>query len=187
MHDANRTANLLGATALAVSDLALTGATRAAGVSASGAAALVVLSASPGLSVTELGRRVGLSQPAAARMVDSLQSGGLVERRQGPGRWVSVKATAAGRRTARTMLAARGTPLSGIVEALDEGERETLDALLEKLLTRLYGEVGDADLVCRLCDREGCVRGGAVCPVGQAERDERSEGGDDGRPEPGGG
>ncbi|WP_070010041.1 MarR family winged helix-turn-helix transcriptional regulator [Streptomyces abyssalis] len=175
MHDANRTANLLGATALAVTDLTLSGATGAAGTSASGAAALVVLDAAPGLSVTELGRRVGLSQPAAARMVDSLESGGLVERRQGPGRWVSVTATPAGARTARTLLAARGAPLSAVVDVLDDEERETLDALLGKLLRRLHGEVGNAELLCRLCDRAGCVRDGAVCPVGQADRDEQND------------
>lgn len=177
MHDTNHTANLLGATALAVNDLALTGATKSAGTSGSGAAALVVLSASPGLSVTELGRRVGLSQPAAARMVDSLEAGGLAERRQGSGRWVAVKPTRAGRRAARTMLAARRTPLHEILNVLDGEEREALDGLLAKLLTRVYGEVGNADLLCRLCDRAGCVRDGAVCPVGQAERDRCAEGG----------
>jgi MarR family transcriptional repressor of emrRAB len=81
MHDEDRTANLLGAAALALTDLMLTGATAAACTSASGAAALVVLSADPGLSVTELGRRVGLTQSAAARMVESLEHRGLVERR----------------------------------------------------------------------------------------------------------
>lgn len=88
MHEAARTANLLGATALAVTDLALAGVARAAGTSTSGAAALVVLVASPGLSVTELGRRVGLSQPAAARMVDSLQAGGS------RGRWPDSRSSA---------------------------------------------------------------------------------------------
>lgn len=171
MHDKERTANLLGATALAVADLALAGATKAAGTSASGAAALVALAASPGLSVTELGRRVGLSQSAAARMVDSLESDGLAERRQGPGRWVSVVPTAAGRRTSQSLLAARGSPLTGMLDALDEAERDTLAELLGKLLARAYAEVGDAELMCRLCDRAGCVRDGAVCPVGQAERD----------------
>lgn len=174
MHDADRTANLLGATALAVTDLALSGATGAAGTSASGAAALVVLSAAPGLSVTELGRRVGLSQPAAARMVDSLESGGLVERRAGPGRWVSVQPTQAGLRTARTVLAARGAPLTGVVDVLEEDERRALDGLLAKLLTRLHGEVGNAERLCRLCDRAGCVRDAAVCPVGQAQREEQA-------------
>jgi hypothetical protein len=42
--DVPESANLLGATALAVADVALAGVTGAAGVSASGAAALVVLS-----------------------------------------------------------------------------------------------------------------------------------------------
>src|ERR1700742_1915106 len=86
MHD--RVANLLGATALAVTDLMMAGATRTAGVSASGAAALLVLRATPGLSVTELGRRVGLTQPAAARMVTTLEASDLVSRRSTPGRAV---------------------------------------------------------------------------------------------------
>jgi DNA-binding MarR family transcriptional regulator len=97
MHDMRRTANLLGATALAVTDLALGGATAAAGVSGSGAAALVVLCADPGISVTELGRRVGLTQSAAARMVDALAARGLVERRPTLGKWVAVHPTTAGR------------------------------------------------------------------------------------------
>ena len=80
MHDSGRTANLLGATALTVTDVALAGVTGAAGVSPSGAAALVVLSAFHHLSVTDLGRRVDLTQFAAARMVDSLEADGLVER-----------------------------------------------------------------------------------------------------------
>ncbi|MCT2590073.1 MarR family transcriptional regulator [Streptomyces sp. N2-109] len=167
--DTNRTANLLGATALAVTDKALAGITGAAAVSTSGAAALVVLSAAPGLSVTELGRRVGLSQSAAARMVDSLEAERLVDRRSGVGRWVSVTATEAGLRTAHEVLAARGAPLAEAVAVLDEQEQAALGALLGKLLTGIYQQVGSAERVCRLCDRGACVRG-AVCPVGQAER-----------------
>jgi DNA-binding MarR family transcriptional regulator len=167
--DVDRTANLLGATALAVTDRALTGATRAAGVSASGAAALVALS-TVSLSVTELSRRVGLSQSAAARMIDSLQADGLVERRRASvGRVVSVVPTRAGRRAAREVLGKRGAPLAELVDCLDEGERRTFDGLLAKLLGRLYGENGDADLICRLCDRPSCTAT-AVCPVGEAER-----------------
>jgi MarR family transcriptional repressor of emrRAB len=172
MHDPARTANLLGVTALTVHDVALTGATRAAGVSASGAAALVVLSGAPELGVTELGRRVGLTQSAAARMVDSLAAAGLVERHPRPGRSVAVTPTPAGRRAAGELLAARGARLTELVGTLDEHEQETLAVLLGKLLTSLYDQVGDADLVCRLCDRTSCTTG-AVCPVGQAERDRR--------------
>ncbi|WP_433335895.1 MarR family winged helix-turn-helix transcriptional regulator [Spirillospora sp. CA-294931] len=170
MHDRRRTANLLGATALAVHDLAMAGATGVAGVSASGAAALVVLSASPEVGVTELGRRVGLSQSAAARMLDSLESRGLVARRPGQGRSVAVTLTPAGRRTAAELLAARGAPLADLVDTLDDDQHEALAELLATLLARLYGEVGSAELLCRLCDRGACTRD-AVCPVGQAERE----------------
>ena len=168
MHD--RTGNLLGATALAVTDLVLANAARTAGVSSSAAAALVVLSASPGLSVTELGRRVGLSQSAAARMVDSLRAGDLVHRRPGAGREVAVRLTRTGEQAARDLLTARGDGLAGIVGVLDQDEQHVLAGLLGKLLTGLYREVGNADLLCRLCDRGTCTAD-ATCPVGQAERE----------------
>ncbi|HEV7469569.1 MAG TPA: MarR family transcriptional regulator [Pseudonocardia sp.] len=154
-----------------MADLVTDDTTRAAGVSASGAAALVVLSASPGLSVTELGRRVGLSQPAAARMVDSLQTADLVNRRPGPGREVSVQPTPAGRHAASLLLTARGEPLDELVSVLDEGEQDTLADLLAKLLTRLHTRVGSSELLCRLCDRASCTAS-APCPVGKAEREQ---------------
>ena len=57
---------------------------------------------------------------------------------------MSVTPTAAGARTARELLAARAAPLSDVVGVLDERDRKKLADLLAKLLTRLYGEVGDA-------------------------------------------
>lgn len=171
MHETSRTANLLGATALAVNDLALAAVADAAGTSTSGAAALAVLSASPGLSVTELGRRVGLSQPAAARMVDSLQAGDLVQRHPGSGREVRVMPTLAGKEVATHLLAARSRPLYDLVSVLDPDEQQTLAGLLGKLLVRLYAQVGSSELLCRLCDRSSCTTN-AACPVGQAERDQ---------------
>jgi MarR family transcriptional regulator, negative regulator of the multidrug operon emrRAB len=169
MHDAQRTANLLGATALAVTDLVVGRVTRSAGVSTSGASALVVLSESQGISVTELGRRIGLSQSAAARMIDSLSAAQLVTREPGSGREVGLQLTTAGADAATTLLAARAQPLVDLLVELDTGEQETLAALLEKLLARLYTDVGSSELLCRLCDRARCTTD-AVCPVGQAER-----------------
>jgi len=171
MHDQGRTANLLGAVALAVTDLALGGATKAAGVGASGAAALVTLSADPGMSVTELGRRVGLSQSAASRLVDSLEADRLVERRPNPliGRWMTVHPTDAGRQTTHRLLTARGDPLTEVVSALDEDDRQALAGLLAKVLTQIYEQVGDAQYMCRLCDRNRC-QAESTCPVGEAER-----------------
>ncbi|GEL24070.1 MarR family transcriptional regulator [Pseudonocardia sulfidoxydans NBRC 16205] len=171
MHE-KRLANLLGAASLALSDLMLTQVREAGRVSASGAAALVVLAYTPGLSVTELGRRIGLSQPATARMVDSLETSGLVQRGQKAGRTVSVELTTAGRRTVREVRATRDTQMGSLLAGLDPDDRAQLERLLEVLLTRLYNDVGSSDLLCRLCDRS-CCTDGAICPVGQAERDQR--------------
>jgi MarR family transcriptional repressor of emrRAB len=171
MHDTRRTANLLGAAALAVTDLTLGGATAAAGVSGSGAAALVVLSADPGISVTELGRRVGLTQSAAARMVDALEARGLVERWPTLGKWVAVHPTDAGRAASADLLDARGDRLTTLVGTLPAADQEALAHVLERLLRALYAEVGNAQRVCRLCDRPCCTEAGANCPVGQAERE----------------
>lgn len=158
---------------MAFTDLALDDATKAAGVSVSGAAALVTLTASPDISVTELGRRVGLSQSAAARMVDSLERSGLVERRPHAfnNRWVTVHPTRSGRQAARQLLVARGTPLTDAVAALDEDDQKALSDVLAKLLTRLYGEVGGSQYLCRLCDRK-CCAANEPCPVGEAERND---------------
>ena len=169
MHDLNRTANLLGATALAAADLLLAGATRRAGLSASGAAALVVLSSSTGLSVTELGRRVGLSQSAATRMVESLEADGLARRQRASSRFVTVRLTARGRRAARDVLDGRQASLAEVVAGLDPDDQEALADVLEKVLSRLYGEIASSELICRLCDRGLCTAGTA-CPVGAAER-----------------
>jgi len=169
MHE-SRLGNLLGAAALALSDLILARVREAAGVSVSGAAALVVLAHAPGVSVTELGRRVGLSQPATARMVMSLEAAGLARRCPGAGRTVPVALTGAGERTVGEVLATRAAGIEQVLADLDADDRRALTRLLEGLLTRLYPEVGSSEVLCRLCDRARCTEG-AVCPVGQAERD----------------
>jgi MarR family transcriptional repressor of emrRAB len=140
MHDSGRTANLLCATALAVADVALAGVIGAAGVSASGAAALVVLSAFHHLSVTDLGRRVDLTQFAAARMVDSPvcsgTDGGFTGGRRAGGtaaqpRAMGVGATHQSRSAGgRRVLAARAAPLTEVVAALDDDDQVALAGLL---------------------------------------------------------
>lgn len=170
MHDTARLANLLGAAALGVSELMLSRVRAASGVSTSGAAALVVLAHAPRISVTELGRSVGLSQSAAARMVDALVAGGLVCRCPEDGKAVPVELTPAGRDAVRGVLAARVTELTELLSDFDDDEGEALSSLLEKLLARLFGDVGSSAFLCRLCDRSSCVES-APCPVGRAERE----------------
>ncbi|MFF6993109.1 MarR family transcriptional regulator [Streptomyces sp. NPDC010273] len=174
MHDDFRTANLLGAATLALSDVVVAGATRAASTSSSGAAALVVLSTDPGLSVTELGRRVGPSQSAAARMAGSLERQGLVRKEASWGGWVRLRLSDLGKQAAHTLLACRSELLRQTLSHLDDGEREQLGTLLSKLLTGLDRKPGDAEKICRLCDRSACVEGGRSCPVGQRDREHRA-------------
>ncbi|MGH9095403.1 MAG: MarR family transcriptional regulator, partial [Acidimicrobiales bacterium] len=98
-----RTANLLGALSLAVSDRM---ATVVAGTSEHSETAASAISALAqflhGPSVDRLSQVVGLSQSGGVRLVDRLQRDGLVERRPGGDRrTAAVSLTARGRRAAR--------------------------------------------------------------------------------------
>ncbi|MFC9763256.1 hypothetical protein [Rhodococcus jostii] len=54
---------------------------------------------------------------------------------------------------------------------MDESEQQLLADLLTMLLTGLYAQIGKAQFMCRLCDRESCTaHGDSTCPVGAAER-----------------
>jgi DNA-binding MarR family transcriptional regulator len=169
MHD-ERLANLLGALALTVRDLMLDDVLRATGTNASAAAAVTVAAQHPGLSVTELGRRIGLSQPAAARMMESLEARGLAERRPTATRSVAVHLTEEGRRVAEQIRNARTESLLALTDALGESERAVLSGLLDKLLDAAYERLPDHRLLCRLCDADACLSGGRSCPVGAAAR-----------------
>lgn len=168
MHE-TRLANLLGVAVLNLSDRMTDAAAAATGVSVSGTAALVVLAGFPGLGGTELGRRIGLSQPACARMLDQLEARGLVRRQAKTGRAVAVVPTPAGREAAARALEARQEVLVTALRAVPD--RAAFEPLLESLLRGLYAEVRSGDLMCRLCDRPGCVGQERICPVGQAGRD----------------
>jgi DNA-binding MarR family transcriptional regulator len=175
-----RLANLLGATALNVADLMLAAARRTAGTSGSASAAMIVLAENPDLPVTELGRRIGLSQPAAARMIDSLERQALVARRARTGRAVAVRLPPRGRRAANRLLDHRGQLLSELVADLEPDEQAALAALFEKVLRRVHARLEGvaaaptdylAELACRLCDRGACREDGAPCPISGAQRD----------------
>lgn len=153
---------------MSIADRLSAAAAAAAGASVSGTAALVTLLEAGGVGVTELGERIGLSQPAAVRMLDQLVAKGLAERRQRSARSVAVHLTRGGRAAARRALAARGSVLAGLVGELPAADRVRLGAVLEKLLVPVYREVASHDVVCRLCDRAACTGGGERCPVGVA-------------------
>lgn len=167
MHE-SQLINVLGACSLAITDLLTGVVTESARTSRSGSSALAVLLQADELSVSELGRRIGLSQPAAARMVDSLEHLGYVRRRPSGGREVQVALTRTGARTARRVLQGRSELMATLVEGLDDGEIRALTGLLNKVAANVYRQLGDANLICRLCDRGECVSTAPRCPVGLA-------------------
>jgi MarR family transcriptional regulator, negative regulator of the multidrug operon emrRAB len=170
MHEGERLANLVGAAALAATGAMTAAASAVTDGGLSTAAALVTLASEPGIGVTELGRRLGLSQPGATRLIDSLVGRGLVLSSPEPGaRTVALRLTGAGDETARLFLAERDRALAALLEPLDERARQDLDAALSLVLERLTDQGAPAHQTCRLCDEQACTVT-APCPVERARQ-----------------
>jgi MarR family transcriptional regulator, negative regulator of the multidrug operon emrRAB len=170
MHDKARLANLFGAVALAAGEAMTAAAAAVTDGGLSAAAALVTLASEPGIGVTELGRRLGLSQPGATRLVEALAHRGLVHSQPEPGgRTVALGLTEAGGEKARLILAERERALAALLAPLDEPARRDLDAALSQVLERLTDDGAPVHKTCRLCDEQACLAP-APCPVDQAWR-----------------
>jgi DNA-binding MarR family transcriptional regulator len=154
--------NLLGAFVLEIADRIRAATEEAIGHSGATAAGLLTIAQFPDGTVEDLRKAIGLSHPAAVRVVDRLVAEKLVHRRpadRGPA--VALTATAAGRRKARAILDVRRNVLRGVVPALSPDEEAALTAILEKALAHL-ADAPDPTL-CRLCDKARCRR--PDCPV----------------------
>lgn len=162
----DRVANLLGALSLRLTDEMHQATEDAAGRGAAAPAALIVLSRQRARSLAYLRQALGLSQPATVRVVDRLGEDGLVRRSPGPDRrTVTPVLTAAGERAAARAAAARTRVLVDRIAALDDAERDSLAALLEKLLYSEPHSPTDATRLCRLCDVDTCEQHPRSCPV----------------------
>ena len=168
MNEDDRLENLLGAFALAVADR-LRGETEAAiGHTGAAAAALLTIAQYPGRTVEFLRRPLGLSHPAAVRVVDRLVEQRLVRRRTaGRGPALALAPTATGRRRAREILDLRQEVLANALPELSRAESATLSTILERALARLTDS--PRTTICRLCDTRRCRR--ADCPVVLKQRE----------------
>lgn len=159
-----RTLNLLGAFALSVADTLTTATEAAAGYGGETPAALVTLGVEPGISIDALRHILNLSHPGTVRLVDRLQSQGLVERRAGTdGRTLALFLTEAGGQRRQDILSHRRQQLQLVVSSLTSRDRTQLSQLLEKMLTAMTTTEVRAFSICRLCEEEVCER----CPVEQ--------------------
>jgi DNA-binding MarR family transcriptional regulator len=162
-------ANRLGALALRLADRMQVAVTAEGAHSLSAATALSAIERFfvDGPSVDALGKVLGLTSSGAVRLVDSLETAGLVTRRRGDdGRVSVIVLTAKGRRSAARITAARAAVLTEALAPLTARERETLDAVVDKILVALVQGPSPGPAMCRLCATEVCgAERGHPCPV----------------------
>lgn len=165
----DRTLNLLGAMALGVVDALHSVVEASAGYGGETPAALVTLGVEPGISIKELRQILNLSHPGTVRLIDRLESQGLVERRAGTdGRTLALFLTDAGHERRRTILAERRQQLQFVISSLTPEECQQLTMLLEKMLTTMTTNELRSFVICRLCEEEVCPSD--RCPVEQQYR-----------------
>ncbi|MFN0281167.1 MAG: MarR family transcriptional regulator [Kineosporiaceae bacterium] len=164
------TANLLGALALVVTDQSTDRLDAACGQTGAAAAALSALQhilTRP--SLDELGAVLALTPSGTVRLVDRLGAAGLVTRGPGrDGRTRAVTLTAAGRRAAARVTAARAGYLEGLLARLTDDDRRLLHTLLGKVLASVVEGKDSGPWICRLCDLRSCGRSVGACPTADA-------------------
>ena len=158
----DRTTNLLGALALAITDRIKSGMKNTLDRSGETAAAIVVLGYAAGLSVELLRQVLDLSHPGTVRLIDRLEADGIVERRKASdGRAVALHLTRKGRGLRQQLMDGRLDTLEAALEGLTADERLLLGDLLAKVLTNLPETEMAKHRICRLC----AVRLCSDCPI----------------------
>jgi DNA-binding MarR family transcriptional regulator len=176
-----RTANVLGALALALADRLSKATADSAGHSQSAAAALSALHQFlDGPSIDRLRQVLGLTPSGTVRLIDRLEAEGYVTRRPGvDGRSLAISLTASGHRAAARVTAARADVLDRSLAVLSPAERDTLDKLSSRVLVGLMRGPGATRWICRLCDFRACGHDAGWCPVAQASRAHHPSEGED--------
>jgi DNA-binding MarR family transcriptional regulator len=85
---------------------------------------LNLLSVANGMTLTQVAEALGATAPSASRLCGRLVRDGLVSRAAGPGHYVDLRLTAAGRRAVRTLNARRVLTLRRIIEGLPATTRQ---------------------------------------------------------------
>ncbi len=162
-----RTANLLGALALALTDRTNDAIDAVAGHSGADAAALSALHHFlDGPSIDRLRQVLGLTSSGTVRLVDRMEQDGYVRREPGAdGRSTAVRLTPAGQRTARQVSKARTRVLTDALDALPPADRDRLADLISPMLAAMVRGPGATRWLCRLCHIQACGRSEGRCPA----------------------
>jgi MarR family transcriptional repressor of emrRAB len=160
-----RAANVVGAFATALGDRLAERSRLTVELGASAAAALTAAANYDTLSIERLRQLLGMSHPGTVRLVDRLQTGGLVVRRPAAdARAVDVRLTARGRRRVERHLAERAAVVTDALAGLEPDERDTVVDLLGRLLDAAIDDTAEAERTCRLCRHNACGTTGG-CPI----------------------
>eukprot|EP00435_Cladocopium_sp_Y103_P078351 s1_g2090.t1 len=158
----DRTTNLMGALALALTDRITSGMKEAFERSGESAAAIIVLGYAPGLSIDVLRQVLDRSHPGTVRLVDRLEEDGLVERREAAdGRAVALHLTRTGSKLRQQLMDRRLDVLEAGLEGLTADERILFGELLSKVLTNLPETEMAKHRICRFCSVGTCNN----CPI----------------------
>lgn len=164
MHDFER--NALSALMLQIGDATDQAIRDAVDLSDRELAALVLVRNRAGCSVNWLHARLGLTQSGAVRLLDRLQSLGLIERTRTAGhREVRLTVTAPGDRVVARGTAARAHAVDRQLAGLGPAERDTFMALAARALAGQSRSRDEGDEACRLCDWRVCT---PDCPMDDA-------------------
>ena len=162
--------NVLGALAVAATDL-LTEDAQAGGYYPAEHAAIIMVGTVDGLSQEDLQRRLGLSQPGTTRLVDRLAVRGLLTRAPGPDRRTNaLRLTPVGAREAEQVVPAGERVLGPLVAGLEEAEQQAAANLIGRMLATLVRSGRSPWRICRECDQAACDAGQCQCPVEAARR-----------------
>lgn len=163
-------ANVLGALSLVVTDEMARAVSEHTGGSRSSVSDAATLSALEqfldGATLDRIHQVMGVTPSGAVRLVDRLESAGLVTRDAGTDRRSrAVTLTPAGRKAARQVGAARAAYLTGLVASLSADEVDNLRSLLAKVMGAVVEHKEGGAWTCRLCDLVACRRAEGECPA----------------------
>jgi DNA-binding MarR family transcriptional regulator len=165
-------ANVVGALALVVTDELGRAVTDDLGSVTDAAALSALAQFLDGSTVDRVHQVLGVTPSGAVRLVDRLESAGLVIRTAGrDGRSRAVRLTDSGRDRARVVGGARSAYLRGLVESLEPDEVDALRGLLAKVMARVVAAKDGGAWTCRLCDLAACRRPQGECPAMNAARE----------------
>jgi len=165
-------ANVLGALALVVTDELGRAVTDDLGSVTDAAALSSLAQFLDGATLDRVHQVLGVTPSGAVRLVDRLESAGLVTRAAGPdGRSRAVLLSDSGRDRARAVGDARSAYLTGLVATLEPDEVDALRGLLAKVMARVVAAKDGGAWTCRLCDLTACRRPQGECPAMNAARE----------------